>query len=149
MIKGFDIEGWAKEVLLLQKESYRVEAEYIGTDEIPPLKESLEQLKECGEEFIGYFEDGKLVGALSYKMVSNVLDIHRVMVHPMHFRKGIARELLSYVESFADEIIVSTGAMNHPAVKLYLKSGFEKTGEQTVGNGIHIANFRKQMKRDR
>lgn len=148
MIEKIEIEVWAVAVLLLQRESYEVEAEYIGTYDIPPLKEGLRQLGESDEEFLGYFLNGQLVAAISYKTDSEVVDIHRLMVLPEHFRKGIARELLSYVETLGDEIIVSTGALNTPAVKLYLSLGYEKVGEQVVGDNLLIANFRKQVKRD-
>jgi GNAT superfamily N-acetyltransferase len=40
------------------------------------------------------------------------MDIHRLMVHPKHFRKGIAKLLLEFIESNEEDIetiIVSTG----------------------------------------
>ncbi|WP_353049950.1 GNAT family N-acetyltransferase [Bacillus sp. ISL-35] len=134
----------AAEVLDLQKKSYRIEADLIGTDEIPPLKETFEQLQNCGETFIGYFIEGVLAGAVSYKKSGEVLDIHRMMVHPDFFRRGIAGKLLAEVErQECHEIIVSTGAANTPAIKLYEKLGFVRQGDSVVGNGLVIANFKK------
>lgn len=132
-------------VLDLQRKSYKVEADLIGTDEIPPLKETFEQLQECGETFIGYYIDGRLAGAVSYKKEEgNVMDIHRMMVHPNFFRRGIARKLINQLEQISySEIIVSTGAANTPAVKLYEKLGFERQKDSVVGDGLLIANFKK------
>jgi ribosomal protein S18 acetylase RimI-like enzyme len=153
MLKTLDIknEDIAQIVLRLQKEAYRIEAEYIGTYELPPLKETLEQLINSGEEFIGYFIDDRLGGVLAYKYVKGVVDIHRVMVHPLHFRKGIARSLLRYIEDLYNGhlLVVSTGAKNLPAVELYLSLGFEKVDESVYGEGIQVANFKKRGKRDR
>ncbi|MFE8701449.1 GNAT family N-acetyltransferase [Cytobacillus sp. FJAT-54145] len=129
----------------MQKESYKVEAEYIGTYEIPPLKESLQELMDCGETFIGYYEGGEIVGALSYKLEDNEIDIHRVMVDPNHFRKGIARKLIGHVEEHipSQGMVVCTGAKNTPAVTLYLKLGFEKVRDIEVGHGLVLTQFRK------
>ncbi|TCN22260.1 ADP-ribose pyrophosphatase YjhB (NUDIX family) [Mesobacillus foraminis] len=135
-------------VFELQWASYKKEAELIGTDEIPPLLESFEQLKACGELFLGYFDRGELAGAVSYKVIENQIDIHRVMVHPEHFRKGIARSLIEHLaikEGNASEMLVATGAANTPAVKLYQRLGFTYAGETIAGQNLQIAHFRKSL----
>lgn len=137
----------AAKVLELQKKSYLIEAELIGTTEIPPLTETFEQLQNCGETFIGYYIDNKLAGAVSYKREAGTLDIHRVMVHPDFFRRGIAAKLIKHIESLEktiSKIIVSTGAANLPAVRLYEKLGFQRAEDAIVGNGLLIANFIKR-----
>lgn len=137
----------AAEVLDLQRISYRMEAELIGTNDIPPLKESLEQLQECGETFIGYYLENRLAGAVSYKREAGTVDLHRVMVHPDFFRRGIAARLITHIESMEQaiaKVIVSTGAANLPAVGLYEKLGFQRIEDSQVGNGLVIANFIKR-----
>ncbi|MFT9600703.1 GNAT family N-acetyltransferase [Mesobacillus sp.] len=132
------------EVLDLQRKSYKIEADLIGTDEIPPLKETFEQLQGCGETFIGCYIDGKLAGAISYLKKGKVLDIYRMMVHPEFFRRGIAKKLIAQLEQIGySEMIVSTGAANTPAIELYEKLGFERQNDSVVGNGLVIANFKK------
>lgn len=37
----------------LQHVAYRLEAELIGFDEIPPLMDTLDTLRSCGESFMG------------------------------------------------------------------------------------------------
>ncbi|WP_180953606.1 GNAT family N-acetyltransferase [Bacillus sp. T33-2] len=146
-IKRFDIRVNAVEMLALQRAAYQVEADLIGTDNIPPLKETVGELAGSGETFIGYYIFGKLAGAVSYKAAAGQVDIHRVMVHPDHFRKGIAAHLIRWVEEAeagAREMVVSTGADNTPAVALYKKLGFEPAGETIVGGGLRIAHFKKQ-----
>lgn len=132
------------EVLDLQRKSYKIEAELIGTDEIPPLKETFEELQNCGETFIGCYIEGRLAGAISFKIEGEVIDIHRMMVHPDFFRRGIARKLLCQLEQYGcSQMIVSTGAANTPAVKLYEKLGFERQHNSVVGDGLVIAHFKK------
>lgn len=136
----------AAEVLDLQRASYKLEAKLIGTDEIPPLNETFEQLQTCVETFIGYYIGNRLAGAVSYKKEKGTLDIHRVMVHPDFFRRGIASRLIAHIESLENdtsETIVSTGAANQPAVRLYEKLGFKRQEDIAVGDGLRIANFKK------
>lgn len=149
-IRKLDIKDdeTANQVFALQKQSYRVEAELIGTEKIPPLMESLDELLSCGETFFGFYEKEEIVAALSYKRDNEVVDIHRIMVHPNHFRKGLARQLLIYlVEQEPDvrKLIVSTGSANTPAVNLYEKLGFKKVGETVVGEGLSLTHFCKTM----
>src|SRR5699024_12347757 len=68
-------------------------------------------LQQCGETFYGYYSNGWLCGVVSIKTAKCVIDIHRLMVHPNHFRKGIAKKLLNFVEGNKEKfktIIVST-----------------------------------------
>ena len=50
----------AEQVLALQRASYRIEAELIGYDAIPPLIETLAALQQCGEIFYGYWQGEEL-----------------------------------------------------------------------------------------
>lgn len=152
MIKEVNIleASVAKEMLEMQKEAYEVEAKLIGSREIPPLKETLDDLMACGEQFFGYYIEKELAGAISFKSTPEEIDIHRVMVSPKHFRKGIGRKLVIYLEErFKNKnLIVSTGAKNQPAVQLYTQLGFVKVGEQEVGNGLILAHFQKEKVND-
>lgn len=132
----------------LQQAAYRVEAELIGWDDLPPLRETVEQLMESEETFVAYIEEGELAGALSYQKRGDQLDIYKMIVDPKHFRKGIARQLLIHLETiYADvkTIVVSTGARNEPAVQLYLRQGYESAGTKEVAQGLELAFFRKEL----
>lgn len=149
MIKKIDITNpkLAEEVLSIQLSSYRVEAELIDFYDIPPLKDTVRALQRCGETFYGCYVDGELGGVISMKVEEGLIDIHRLMVHPKHFREGIAGRLLDFVESYSlggETLIVSTGSKNTPAIYFYKKSGFVKTGEVKVMEGLSITSFEKK-----
>ncbi|WP_372371000.1 GNAT family N-acetyltransferase [Candidatus Uabimicrobium sp. HlEnr_7] len=134
----------------LQKKSYKEEAQLIDFYEIPPLLESLRDLQQCQEIFYGYVNSSQLQGAISYKISQNVLDIHRLMVDPQQFRKGIARTLLSFTlqqENFK-EVIVSTAIKNVPAIYLYKKMGFVATSQRRLTKELTIQNFKYQKEID-
>ncbi|WP_054025174.1 GNAT family N-acetyltransferase [Bacillus sp. FJAT-28004] len=136
----------AEEVLRIQIPAYRVEAELIDFYEIPPLKDTVVTLVKCGETFYGYYINDELCGAIAITVENNIIDIHRLIIHPNHFRKGIARKLLHHIESVEgsrNEIVVSTGSKNEPAVNLYKQSGFIETGVIEIEKRLSIAFFKK------
>ena len=150
MIKKIDITNLklAEEVLSVQIPSYKVEAKLINFYDIPPLRDSVFALQQCGETFYGYYVDGELSGVISIKVEESLIDIHRLMVHPLHFRQGIAQKLLDFVESVGegiDTLIVSTGSRNAPAIYFYEKNGFLKTGETIVMEDLLITSFEKKI----
>jgi ribosomal protein S18 acetylase RimI-like enzyme len=105
-------------------------------------------LQSCAEVFHGWFEDDWLLGFISHKLEDQVLDIHRVAVHPDGFRRGIARQLLEFVlnlERGATRAIVQTGSLNVPACKLYLSFGFEILEIKEVAPGLELTLFAKNL----
>jgi GNAT superfamily N-acetyltransferase len=136
-------------VLDLQRKAYRVEAGLIGSDEIPALRESLAELQACGETFLGAFLDGLLVGAISWKLAGDTIDLHRLVVDPNHVRKGIGAALVQAAiaaEPGARRAIVQTGAANAPAAELYVQEGFERAGEVEPIPGLRVARFTKRLR---
>jgi ribosomal protein S18 acetylase RimI-like enzyme len=131
MMKRLDIKDkkTAGEVLQVQIPAYQAEADIIGYQEIPPLSDTVETLQNCGETFYGYF-DPFLVGVISYKIEQQMLDIHRVVVHPHFFRRGIGRAMVRFLlHTYQDKVngfIVRTAQKNTPAIKLYQQLGFRE-----------------------
>lgn len=146
MIKQLDLTDdiVTKEIVALQKKSYAVEAKLIGFDGIPGLHDTVDTIRQSGETFWGYFSENVLAGLISYKVIDDTLDIHRVAVHPAFFRRGIARNLVEYVmglDSGIRRIIVSTGYENQPAVNLYLSLGFRQVEVKEVVASLFVASF--------
>ena len=149
MIKIIDISNSknAEDVLNIQIPSYKVEAEIIGSYEIPPLKDTVYTLQHCGETFFGYYENEELCGVISIQIDDDDVDIHRLIVHPNHFRKGIAQLLLNFIETnFQIETIkVATGSKNIPAVSFYKKNGFQNIKEVIVNEQLSLTFFEKKL----
>ncbi|MWV47296.1 GNAT family N-acetyltransferase [Paenibacillus sp. HJL G12] len=142
-------EDMIDQIWRLQHIAYRLEAEKIGFYDIPPLLDTHETLKNCGEIFYGCLnEEGDLIGAVATKEeAKGSLTLMRMMVHPDHFRKGIAGSLIRHVlEDHPDTslFIVSTGAKNEPAVALYLKFGFVPFDTFEVAPGVELTTFHRR-----
>ena len=148
LIKKIDITNpeISQTVLNIQIPSYKVEAEIIEFYDIPPLKDTILSLQQCGEDFFGYYLNEELCGVISIKAAGRIIDIHRLMVHPKHFRKGIAKRLLNFIETEMNNfeaIVVSTGTKNIPAVDFYSKNGFLRTSETKVTERLSLTTFKK------
>lgn len=146
MIREFLLndETLARRALEIQRRAYRIEADLIGFDGIPPLHESLEELVASKEKFRGYFVGDVLAGFVSYELVDGLLDIGRLVVHPDYFRRGIGQALIRSLDELgAERMIVSTGAANPPARKLYEALGFRLLEEISLPVGLKIARYEK------
>ncbi|AIQ49364.1 histone acetyltransferase [Paenibacillus sp. FSL R7-0273] len=134
------------ELWSLQHKAYRLEAEMIGFNEIPPLLETREMLAAVKEVFYGCFDDNSdLLGAVAVlEETPGRLTVTRMMVNPEYFRQGIAGGLLEFIfgqYSAMEQFIVSTGKLNHPAVTLYTKHGFVPAGVEEVAPGVELIEF--------
>jgi len=121
----------AEEVWALQHPAYRVEAALIGVADLPPLRDTIQTLQNCGEIFLGCRnEEGELVGAVSYETDGpGRFTICRVMVHPDFMRQGIGAKLLEAAltaELSSTIWSVTAEIRNLPALRLYERFGFER-----------------------
>lgn len=133
-------------LLDLQHAAYAVEAELIGDDRIPPLRETLDELREQPLTWLGAINDeGVLVGAVAWEETPELVDINRLIVDPGAHRQGIGRTLVKEVLGRADErrVVVSTGRDNVPARTLYERLGFATTGDVEVIPGLWITSYER------
>lgn len=152
-IRALDLSDGAEasDILAVQRAAYRIEANLIGSDAIPPLRETLAQLQATQEHFVGAFFAHHLAGILSYQQDDTTLDICRLAVHPTYARRGIGTALLLDTlrrEPHTSRVVVSTGALNTPARALYQREGFHLTGEREVAPGLRVVDYEKMAPSD-
>jgi GNAT superfamily N-acetyltransferase len=134
----------AAAVLMLQHSAYRVEADLIEFDGIPPLHESLEDLVAAPLHWIGVRTGvGELVGALAYTIDDESLDIDRLVISPDRFRNGYGSALVRALDPGLT-ITVSTGSANAPAHRFYATHGFVTTFEEEVVPGLMATHFERR-----
>ena len=80
-------------------------------------------------------EDGCVVGAATFQLIGDVSDLHRIVVHSSHQRRGLATAMLADGIGWArccgaDRVLLEVRADNAPAVALYLKHGFAVIAER-------------------
>jgi GNAT superfamily N-acetyltransferase len=133
-------------IVALQRASYRIEADLLGARTLPALTETARELRSCGEDFLGAYEGERLVGAVSWKREGPLLDIHRMVVHPDRFRRGIAGRLLAALDEHepgVERTVVATGAANPPARRLYERHGFAPVEERVASGSIGIVIYER------
>ncbi len=142
-----DDDATLEALLSLQRAAYRVEADLLGVVTLPALTESAAQLRASGESFLGAYDGPRLVGAVSWRREGTLLDIHRLVVHPDAFRRGVGSRLLHALEGVEHDVtrtIVATGAANPPARGLYESRGFTPHEERTAPGGVPIVIYERR-----
>jgi GNAT superfamily N-acetyltransferase len=137
----------AAELVTLQRASYRVEAELIGDDSIPPLHESADAVAALDLTFLVVKDEdtGELVGAIGYAVTDGVLDIDRLVVHPKRVRGGVGRQLVAAVLNRVphERAVVSTAQGNQPARRLYERAGFVHRADVTITPTLVVSQYER------
>jgi ribosomal protein S18 acetylase RimI-like enzyme len=80
--------------------AYRSEAKLHGDFQIPPLVETINELKDKFKTHVllKATDDGKIIGSVRVLQKDNTCHIGRLMVHPDFQNRGIATKLLMEIE---------------------------------------------------
>ncbi|RLU86877.1 GNAT family N-acetyltransferase [Streptomyces griseocarneus] len=129
----------------ITKAAYFVEAKLIDFDGIPALRESLAEMRAHPLTWLGALTpDGQLAALVAYGPATDPVEIDRVCVDPAWFRHGLASRLLRHLMNElapTQDLIVSTGAANEPAIALYEHLGFTRTQDFSPVPGLTMARF--------
>lgn len=136
----------ATRLVSIQRAAYAIEAELIGDDRIPQLREDIDGLRAAGLRWLAAIEADQIVGGLAWSVSDTEFDIERLVVDPAWHRRGVGIALVrKAVELAADlTIIVSTGRANVPARTLYERLGFHHTGDVEVIDGLWVSRYLQQ-----
>jgi ribosomal protein S18 acetylase RimI-like enzyme len=129
----------------LQRKAYQQEALLIDFRDLPPLRESIEDLMALQEIALGWVEQNTLQGAISYQSSNAGLEICRPAVDAAFQRAGIGRRPLSAVVDRAQghTVCVSTAAANLPALRLYQSMQFGVVGYRSTPEGLHRVHLQR------
>lgn len=137
-----------QEILELQYLAYQSEAALFGNKDIPPLKETIEELT---EEFnkgtiLKLVEDGKIIGSVRAYAKNGTAYIGKLMVHPDHRCKGYGTLLLNEIEKcFPDsrfELFTSTRSEDN--IRLYKKLGYMIFDTKKITDELVFVYLEKQ-----
>ena len=137
-----------QEILELQHLAYQSEAALFGNKDIPPLKETIEELT---EEFnkgtiLKLIEDDKIIGSVRAYSKNGTAYIGKLMVHPDHRCKGYGSMLLNEIEKcFPDcryELITSTRSEDN--IRLYQKFGYMIFDRKEITDELVFVYLEKQ-----
>ena len=137
-----------REILDLQYLAYQSEAALFGSQDIPPLKQTIDEVI---EEFntgiiLKIVIDNKIIGSVRAKEQNDTVYIGKLMVHPDHRRRGYGSQLLSEIERyFPDkryELFKSTRSIDN--IRLYQKMGYTIFDRKAVNDQLQFVYLEKQ-----
>ncbi|AAZ25281.1 GNAT family N-acetyltransferase [Colwellia psychrerythraea] len=131
-------EEVANQIFTVFQNSYKIEAQLIGTLNFPPLLRSAKDIENSKTLFYGFSENECLAAVIEIVLENKQLDINSLTVDPNYFRKGIANKLITYIldKFYFSEAIVETAVVNTPAINLYKKHGFVEFKRWIPSHGI-------------
>lgn len=134
---------FARILLDLQKDAYAIEAELMGDNRIPPLRDTLVDIAAWRGNWLVAWDGVHLVGAVAWDDNGDQLEIDRLMVAPSAHRHGVGSALVQRVIGAAEgrPIRTATGRDNPPAIHIYQKHGFEAVGDEEVPPGIWMTRL--------
>lgn len=136
-----------REILDLQYVAYQSEAELLGNKDIPPLKQSFEDIE---DEFSKSLflkvtdENEKIVGSVRGRASEDTLHVGKLIVHPPLQGQGIGTRLLQEIERISEcsRLELFTSSKSSRNIKLYEKIGYsifkkEKISEELTFIYLH------------
>ena len=134
-------------ILQLQYLAYQSEAELFGSRDIPPLKQTLDEvIEEYNSGIILKMTDGgKIIGSVRAKECDGTVYIGKLMVHPDYRCRGYGSRLLAEIEHYFPnkryELFTSTRSVNN--IRLYQKAGYKPFKEKAINDEMTFIYMEK------
>jgi GNAT superfamily N-acetyltransferase len=143
--------GDVGEVLTLQRAAFVTEAQTHGDPHLPPLTQTLAELRAELEDpsCRGWTvrEAGRLIACVRVHVSGDIADLVRLVVAPDRQGGGIGTRLLRAAEDWLPphvrEIRLFTGERSHANLRLYERHGYRRT-HTTVADGYRLVHLAKQ-----
>ncbi len=139
-----------EEILTLQKFSYEENGRRYNNFNIPPLTQTLDDIREEFKKQIflkAENEKGKIIGSIRAYEENNFCHIGRLMVSPEYQNNGIGSNLLKEIEKGFPNVKkfkLFTGCKDEKNICLYKKNGFSICGEENLGEDFYFVLMEKE-----
>lgn len=130
--------GDAEEILTLQRAAYQAQAKLHDDFNIPPLVQSLDELRAEFElkTVVKIVENGKLLASGQARFESGSCYIGRMAVWPQYQGKGIGSQLLATLEAVfpsATRYELFTGENSRSNLAMYERRGYKRFKTDQLG----------------
>ncbi len=140
----------AEAILQLQLLAYRQEAAIYNNFEIPPLLQSLQNLKEEFQThtFLVARSGHQIVGSVRALCRDGCCHIGRLIVHPSQQRQGLGSRLMAAIEAAFPEAQyyeLFTGHRSDGNLRLYNRLGYREFKRVHAAPGLEIVFLQKPL----
>ena len=140
--------GDLAEILALQYISYQSEAQLYDDRDIPPLRQTLEEVEaefDSGIILKMTDKDNKIIGSVRAKAKNGTVYIGKLIVHPEHRRKGYGTRLLNEIGRYCPDMRCElfTGSKSIDNIRLYERNGYSPFDRKTVSGGLEFIYLEK------
>ena len=137
-----------EKILELQYLAYQSEAKLFGNMDIPPLKQTIEEVYDEFHKGIilkAVDEEGLIIGSVRAYQENGTVYIGKLMVHPKMQKKGIGTKLLLEIENVYPkqryELFTSTKSISN--IRLYERLGYKIFKEEAVSEELQFVYLEK------
>jgi ribosomal protein S18 acetylase RimI-like enzyme len=139
----------AEAILTLQKLAYQSEAILYNDQSLPPLRQTLDELRaEWATNIILKAVDaGCIVGSVRAYQDGDTCHIGRLMVHPDFQGRGIGKALMRAIEDHFAAVRrfeLFTGAKSEGNIRLYQSLGYTVFLSKTLSDQVTLVYMEKQ-----
>ncbi|MEV4171499.1 GNAT family N-acetyltransferase [Nonomuraea sp. NPDC049709] len=144
----------AGEILTLQRAAYVSEAQLYGDPYIPPLVESLEQVRKVveGALVLKAIAAGRIVGAVRGRLSGTTCLVGRLVVAPDRQGQGVGTALLRALHEQMPEATafdLFTGHLSEGNLRLYRRLGYRETSRERMDDHLTMVYLRRTPDRSR
>ena len=137
-------------ILELQYLAYQSEAELVGSQNIPPLRQTLHEIQTEFEDCVflkAIDESGGIIGSVRARSDGGTLYIGRLIVRPDLQGRGIGTALLLAIEQTSPharyELFTSSRSVRN--IALYERLGYVRVREEEVSAGLTFVYLQKSV----
>jgi ribosomal protein S18 acetylase RimI-like enzyme len=147
LIEEASIED-AEEILALQKAAYASEASIYGDPDLPPLTQTVEEMRADFERqlVLKAVEVGEVVGSVRARMKEGDCLIGRLIVRPDRQDRGTGKLLMEEIESRfpqAERFRLFTGQRSAKALHIYEELGYREFRTEYVHENLTLVYLEK------
>ena len=136
------------QILSLQYLAYQSEAELFKSKDIPPLKQTLNELEEEFDRGLILkltSDDNKIIGSVRANSDGKTTYIGKLMVHPDYRHQGFGRKLLIEIErcfpNTRYELFTSTKSLDN--IRFYKSRGYEIFNQKEMSEELIFTYMQK------
>ncbi len=135
-------------ILTLQKLAYQSEAAIYDDYQIPPLTQTLDELRWefTTHVFLKALDDGNIIGSVRARRRGDTCAIGRLIVHPDFQNRGVGTELMQSVERHFPDAVryeLFTGDKSEKNIALYGKLGYREVKKESLSPLVTIVYMEK------